>query len=328
MVKNTYKYLLLIGLVAFAFGQCAPAPEGNEGAANNTVADSSESVATNHIVIDSVALINDVKTLSSNEFEGRATGTSGNLKAQEYIVSRMQTIGLKTFNDSYQQEFTFKDGGKSQQGVNLLGYIPGKKFPDKYIVLTGHYDHLGIENGAMYNGADDNASGVAGILAAAKYFNQHPADHSILIAALDAEEINLDGAKALVKEGPVAIKNMVLNVNLDMISRNDQHEIYVCGTHHYPELKAPLESLATQSAIKVSFGHDEPSMGYDDWTMMSDHAPFHKKSIPFIYLGVEDHADYHQPTDVFENIDPWFFIRTANLVVQITKEMDVFMQKK
>jgi hypothetical protein len=70
------------------------------------------------------------------------------------------------------------------------------------------------------------------------------------------------------------------------------------------------------------FGHDTPDLGYNDWTNSSDHGPFHQKKIPFIYLGVEDHQDYHQQTDTFENIDPSFLYQSTRLVVEIMKAFD------
>ena len=84
-----------------------------------------------------------------------------------------------------------------------------------------------------------------------------------------------------------------------MVSRNDKREIFVAGTYHYPDLKAPLEAVAKRAPITVLFGHDKPvaiAGGVEDWTNQSDHGPFHAAKIPFVYFGVEDHADYHKPT--------------------------------
>jgi hypothetical protein len=125
-----------------------------------------------------------------------AGGTPGGRKAQEYIISRFREIHLTTMGstgDSFRRPFTLPGG---REGVNLAGYLKGGKSQDRYLVVTAHFDHLGIKNGKIYHGADDNASGVAGLLASASYFATHQPEHSILFVAFDAEESGLLGSKA------------------------------------------------------------------------------------------------------------------------------------
>ncbi len=190
------------------------------------------------------------------------------------------------------------------------------------IVLSAHYDHVGIRNGRMFPGADDNASGVATLLEIARICVDQPFRHGLVIAALDAEEMGLQGARAFIADPPVAKDRIALNVNLDMIARGDKGEIYVSGLHHHPTLKPLLDPVAARAPIKVPFGHDLPGTGDDDWTMQSDHGVFHEAGIPFLYFGVEDHADYHQPTDTADRINPDFFAKAAAVVLDALRAVD------
>ena len=106
-------------------------------------------------------------------------------------------LGLEKFNDTYLQPFSFykRFTKKVYDCNNIIGKITGTKHPEKYIVLTAHYDHVGEKNDKIYNGADDNASGISGILAAAAFYKKNPPKHSIIIIAFDAEELGLEGAK-------------------------------------------------------------------------------------------------------------------------------------
>jgi Zn-dependent M28 family amino/carboxypeptidase len=277
--------------------------------------------------IDSLQLIKDIRTLSADKFEGRRTGTRGNRMAQFYLLDRFKQAGLQAFHGTYEYPFYFKEGEKRIMGTNLYGYIAGKT--EDVIVITAHYDHLGTNSQAgqadsIYNGADDNASGTAALLALIKYYQQHQPRHTLIFAALDGEEEGLQGAKAFLQQPPVAISRIKLNINMDMVSRNEKQELYVCGTHHYPALKPYVSRVAESSGIKVLAGHDRPEDGSQDWTKQSDHYEFHKKGIPFLYFGVEDHVDYHKASDEFERIDPAFYFRaveSVRMAVNVTDEI-------
>jgi Zn-dependent M28 family amino/carboxypeptidase len=176
----------------------------------------------------------------------------------------------------------------------------------------------------MYPGADDNASGVAALLAIARELQQRPLRHPVIIAALDAEERGLQGAKAFLTRPPVPPWQIALNINLDMLSRSSRNEIYAAGTYHYPALKAPLEQVQRRAAVALRFGHDVPRerTRLDDWTLQSDHGEFHKAKIPFVYFGVEDHPDYHKPTDTADKIDPAFFRRVVEMILDAVVTLD------
>lgn len=276
--------------------------------------------------IDANELMQVVRELSSPEYAGRGTGTEGGRKARAFVREAFAEIGLEPAGTSgYQQPFTVS----GREGVNLIGAVAGTDPAAGTIVISAHYDHVGVRNGQIYAGADDNASGVAALLAIAREITARPLRHDVLFAAFDAEELDLAGAKAFVANPPVAIHGMALNVNLDMLSRSDRHEIYVAGTYHNPSLKGPLEDAAgRQSPIVLRFGHDRPEPaagGVDDWTLQSDHGVFHEAGIPFVYFGVEDHADYHQPTDTADRIDPMFFRGVVELVLDSVIALDAHL---
>lgn len=260
---------------------------------------------------------------------GRKAGTPGGVKAREYVARRFKESGLEFYAPSPLQAFTFKEPGATveQQGANVVGYVKGKTFPDRYLVLTAHYDHLGVRNGETYNGADDNASGTAALFAIGKYFSKHRPSHSIIFVAFDAEEGSGGGSRKFVSEPPVDIRSIVLNVNLDMISRNERDELYAVGTYHYPFLKPYLEKVGAKAAVKLLFGHDSPDLPRkDNWTGQSDHFAFHSAKIPFIYFGVEDHKDYHKPTDDFANIRPVFYVHAVETILEAVKAFDANLQ--
>lgn len=274
--------------------------------------------------IDKPQLLNDIRFLASEELEGRKSLSEGNLKAREFIRQRFDSLGLTSQYADHTQHFSLNipgSGASSGQGANVVGFIPGME-SEKVMVITAHYDHLGKAGDGIFYGADDNASGTAGLLALAAYFSRNRPSNSIMFVAVDAEEMGLQGARALVKDFPFPLEDVLLNINLDMISRSEQNELYAAGTGHYPQFKPVLQEAAKGAEVDLAFGHDEPGTGSDDWTHASDHAAFHEQGIPFIYFGVEDHMDYHKTTDRYENIDQDFFYGAVNLILDCIRAVD------
>lgn len=270
-------------------------------------------------------LLKDVEILSSDEYEGRKSGTKGSELARVYLVKRLKEIGVDTHPTlgTYEQNFEIKGRNSVTKGVNLISYVKGKT--DDVIVISAHYDHIGIIKNEIYNGADDNASGVAALLSFAKYFKEHQPNNTLIFALFDAEEMGLQGSKAFVANPPVALEKIKLNINMDMISHNDKGELYVCGTFKYPQLKGYITT--TNPNIKLLLGHDDPKLGHDDWTNQSDQGSFNAKNIPFLYFGVEDHKDYHKATDEFKNINQTFYIDAVkaiqDVILNIDKQRDI-----
>lgn len=287
----------------------------------NTVKNPGQAQNTASFSKTDLQLLKDVETLSSDRYEGRKTGTRGAEMARTYIGERFKEIGLKPVPSlsEYEQVFTFKDkSGNPVTGKNMLAYLPGKT--EEIMVISAHYDHVGIIKGQIYNGADDNASGVAALLKFAEYYKHHKPNYTLVFAAFDAEEMGLRGSKAFVDQPPVPLEKVRLNLNMDMISHNDKGELYACGTFKYPELKKYF--IISNPTIKVLLGHDDPKAGHDDWTDQSDQGSFNAKGIPFLYFGVEDHKDYHQASDKYQNINKKFFTDAAASILEILNNID------
>ncbi len=274
---------------------------------------------------DAGRLLAFTELLSSDALEGRASGTPGNEAARGFILKRFETLKLTPAGtDSFRQRFPVlpRGGGEPVEGVNLLGLIEGQT-PGQgpLLVVTAHFDHLGIRDGNVFNGADDNASGTAALIELAAHFKANPPRHDLLIAALDAEEQGLLGARALLRL-PGIVDRTALNINLDMVSRSPRDELYVAGTSHTPNLRSLVTGVAAAAPVNLLMGHDTPDLGPGDWTLMSDHGPFHEAGIPFLYFGVEDHDGYHQPSDDFDMIFPDFFIRAVDTIIMAATAAD------
>jgi len=270
--------------------------------------------------IDSTQLLGDLRTLAADSMEGRGFGTPGGARARAYLVRRLDEIGLDTVPGGRLQPVPGSKGGTP--GANVIGVVVGTEPGRGTIVISAHYDHLGIRDGTIYNGADDNASGTAALLALARWFRDHPPRHRLVFVALDGEEAGLLGARAFVAAPPVPLSDMRLNLNFDMVARGDRGDLYVVGPAHYPSLTALVDQAACAAQVKLMLGHDKGSRGGDDWTNQSDQAAFHARGIPFLYFGVEDHPDYHRATDDVERVDPGFLARAVRTLLAAALVMD------
>lgn len=266
-----------------------------------------------------------LETLSADAMEGRGTGTRGAQKARDYIKTLLINDGITALVPGYEQPFDYQtEEGVAASGINLLTVTKGTSPAHKgTLIVTAHYDHVGIIDGNIYNGADDNATGVVGALAIAERLQKDQPQHDIVIAFLDAEEIGHFGAAALVNSlTQLGITCPVLNINLDMLGHNLKSELYVSGAYHNPALKPHLDTLASQTPVTLLQGHDSPEEGDDDWTDQSDHAAFFDAGIPHLYFGVEDHPDYHKPSDDFDTIPLDFYRRSVDTVELAVRHFD------
>ena len=271
--------------------------------------------------------VEDVRILSADDMQGRLVGTPGSEKARAYILSRFAQIGLSPIGDKFEHTFEFaKRDGTKVTGINLVARIKGtgKNTPGgKAMVVSAHYDHLGVRNGEIHNGADDNASGVAGLLAVAEAFKAKPPKHDVILAVVDAEEGGLRGARAFAAAPPVPLDSIALNINFDMISKNQKNELYVAGTSPFPYLKPILVKVAATAPVTLKLGHDTDADGKENnWTSQSDHYAFGEKGVPWVYFGVEDHPEYHKPADDFATLPQDFFKRSVATVVQASLALE------
>jgi Zn-dependent M28 family amino/carboxypeptidase len=255
-----------------------------------------------------------VRVLAADSMEGRRAGTPGGAKARTYLTGRLAALGIQPLTGRYEHPFLLP--GDSLSGTNLLGVIPGTGAEGGYLVLSAHYDHVGVRRGEIYNGADDNASGVAAVLAMAAELKRAPLRHPVILALFDAEEGSLRGAKAFLANPPVPRGRIAFNVNLDMVGHSETGVLWAAGAFHTPRLRPVLDSLVTRAPVTLRLGHDRPGVpGEQDWTGSSDHGAFHAAGIPFLYFGVEDHGDYHKPSDDPHTLTVAFFGRAVATIL-------------
>lgn len=277
--------------------------------------------------IDRDRLLNDLRLLSADDMGGREVGSPGSAKARALIVQRFASAGLSFAGSAsgYEIPFSFTPRGRSLPitGVNVVGKVLGRRQPARHIVISAHYDHLGIKNGQIFNGADDNASGTAAILEIAHYFATHPPDHSLLFVAFDAEEEGLYGSRAFVAAPPVARGSLALTLNLDMIGRDPHNTLFVVGTATQPSLIPPIERVAAKAPVKLIPGHDRRTANSaDNWVEDSDHFPFMEAKIPALLFSVEDYAQHHSPTDDYETMNHEFYLRVVETMIAVVQEFD------
>lgn len=280
-------------------------------------------------VIDAPKLLDDLKTLSADDMQGRQVGTEGGAKARAFVIQRFKESGIQPFGTSYEQPFKFTARGGETAGVNVIGRIEGKN-TKQFIVISAHYDHIGVRNGVVANGADDNASGTAGLFAVAKYFSTRKPDNTLIFAAFDGEESGLRGARAFVATPPVDAAAIVIDLNMDMIGRDPDNMLYVVGTYTQPFLKPFLERVIAKAPTKLTMGHDDPvkaradprNQKLEDWTSQSDHKAFCDAKIPCLYFGVEDFDQHHKVTDDYETMSHAFYVRAVETMVLAVLEFD------
>ena len=316
--------VLVVVAAPVAWARTSQVPAAGRGAVSSVVSN-----AVSSAILDARLLLQDLKTLSADDMEGRVVDTPGGGRARAFVLKRFAESGVTTLGGAYTTAFTFGGrGGRvgQRRGVNVVGKIDGTSRRDRYIVLSAHYDHIGPRNGQVSNGADDNASGTAALFAAAAYFSVHRPATSIIFAAFDAEEAGLQGSKAFVSQPPVPIGSIAINVNLDMIGRDPADKLFAVGVRLNPFLKPYIESVAARAPVKLLMGHDGPGGRAggpeEDWTNESDHASFQRARIPAIYLGVEDFDQHHEVTDDYETMSHDFYVRAVETVIALIREFD------
>ena len=288
--------------------------------------------------LDVEQMLLDVQILASDRFGGRATDTPGGTLASQLAATRFTELGLERFGGAYEQPFSFVHRSiralwrrnrpftkTFTEARNVVGYVKGTSTPDDFIIVSAHFDHLGTFGGQIYHGADDNASGVGALLAIAAYVKTHTPAHSVIFAAFDAEELGLRGSQAFVRTMPMPREHLLLDINMDMIGRSDDGRLFVSGVLPNPTLRPFVEAAARTSTVPVHLGHDRPMYLTGliaNWTSLSDHSSFHDAGVPFLYFGVEDHADMHEPTDTADRIDAAFYTASAETVLTALLEAD------
>ena len=265
--------------------------------------------------IDEKKIKKHIAYLASDELKGRGTSSPEELKAAEYIAKQYKSYGLSAFNNSYFKPFTFKKNLnphdttvaniKERSANNVVGFLDNKA--PYTIVIGAHYDHLGLGHdknsldanpeGKIHNGADDNASGTAGVLELARYFsgNKKTEPYNFLFICFSGEELGLIGSKKWCENPDVDLKTINYMVNMDMIGRlNDStKKVIVYGVGTSPVFVPLIDSITTAFSIKK----DSSGIG------PSDQTSFYLKDIPVLHFFTGQHQNYHKPSDDIATIN-------------------------
>ncbi len=293
--------------------------------------------------------------LASDSLEGRMTGTLGQKKAARYLAQQFQKNGLKAiiYDSSaaayqYFQAFNVVKAGYRYglvldpkkhkeviQAENVVGFIEGTDLKDEIIVVSAHYDHVGVARDKIYYGADDNASGTSTVLEVAEAFSEavkasYQPRRSILFLLVSGEEIGLFGSSFYADYQPLfPLKNTVVNLNIDMVGRiDDKYKnktpdyIYLIGSDKLSQdlhsLHEQVNATYTQLALDYTYNSDnDPNQYY----YRSDHYNFAKNDIPVIFYFNGEHPDYHQPTDTPDKLNYQKMEKIARLVFHTTWEI-------
>lgn len=283
---------------------------------------------------DTARLRADIAYLASDALEGRGTGTAGNDSAAAYLVRRYVALGLlPVFVDSsdracikvstggprtacvasHRQPFTARSARRAHEGrpfeypaQNVGALIRGTDpaLRDEVVIIGAHYDHLGREidfaadpeaKDQIRNGADDNASGTAGVLELARRFARTPTKRSLLFLHFGAEEMGLLGSAHLVAHTPVPLGRVQAMVNFDMIGRLRGDSLIIAGIGTAAEWKPMIDSVNQGTRLTLAL--------LPDGSGRSDHSSFFEKEIPVLHFFTNVHEDYHRATDDVERIN-------------------------
>lgn len=287
-----------------------------------------------------------INFLASDELQGREAGFHGSRVTSEYIVSLLQWMGVSPLADSYFQPFDAyrkerqKKGrlevhpdsiAKLKQEVhqkltmrNVLGMIPGKNTKE-YVIVGAHFDHLGIDpvldGDQIYNGADDNASGVSAVLQIARAFlasGQQP-ERNVIVAFGDGEEKGLLGSKYFVQTCPF-LSQIKGYLNFDMIGRNNKPQQPKQVVYFYTAAHPGFGDWLKEDIRKYGLQLEPDYRAWENPIGGSDNGSFAKVGIPIIWYHTDGHPDYHQPSDHADRLN-W------DKVVEITKASFLNMWK-
>ena len=257
-------------------------------------------------------------TYASDYFAGRDTGKKGQKIAVDFLRDYYLNKGITSAQNSenFFQKMILNIKGENVETENVVAIIPGNEKPNEYIILSAHLDHVGKENGKIYNGADDDGSGTVAILEIAEAFqnsviNGDGPKRSIVFLHVTGEEKGLLGSKFYTENPLYPLENTVANLNIDMIGRldpkrvdKDPNYIYLIGSDRLSQelhdISEKMNSEYTNLKIDYTFNKkNDPNRFY----FRSDHYNFAKKGIPIIFYFNGTHEDYHKPTDTPDKIN-------------------------
>lgn len=308
MIKKAITLLLFVGI----FSNCTSQKSVNK---NVNSADyfkqiTAESLKTNLTII------------ASDEMEGRDTGSEGQKKAGRYIIDFYKKNGIgfpKGAKDYYQPIPAAYLNARRNENLpdseNIWAFIEGSEKPEEIVVISAHYDHVGVIKGQVYNGADDDGSGTVGIMEIAAAFQKaknegHGPKRSILILHVTGEEHGLHGSRYYSENPLFPLANTIADVNIDMIGRRDEfHQdsnnyVYLIGSDYLSTdlYKVCEEVNKKNNLLTIDYKYNDkkdPNRFY----YRSDHYNFAKNGIPSVFLFNGVHDDYHQASDEVSKIE-------------------------
>ena len=269
-----------------------------------------------------------VRYLADDALGGRFSGSAGERCAGEYIAAMFASLGLEPGGeDGFFQELPLASAAQPHappgRGRNVVAILRGSDpaLRESAVVVGAHYDHLGLgefgstgEAGEIHNGADDNASGVAAVLAAARALRGGPRPaRSIVFIAFTGEELGLIGSAWYANHPTIPLEETVAMVNLDMVGRLEDGEMIVYGIGTAPEWEEIVP--AANADIGIPLAWEEAGFG------PSDHTSFYANDIPVLHFFTNVHSDYHRHTDDAEKIDAAGLGRVARLTENVARAL-------
>ena len=288
----------------------------------------------------------DVKThitfLAADELNGREAGTADEAKAANYIADLFRDFGLEPAGDdrTFFQEFTINTAllnnphaseddttGEKRLSKNIAGLLQGTGDSKEFIIIGAHYDHLGYgEFGSLYrgdvkrihNGADDNASGTAGVLELAQYFSENRPSTDILFLAFSGEEMGLLGSAHYANNPTVDLDNALAMINMDMIGRMNEDKKLIIFGNGTAEKWEEINTIANIDSLNLDL--------VEDGTGASDHTSFYYKDIPVLHYFTDTHSDYHRPSDDTDYINFEGEALALQHLIRVVNQLDEFDQ--
>ncbi|WP_445747994.1 M20/M25/M40 family metallo-hydrolase [Polaribacter sp.] len=284
----------------------------------------------NTFFIDSTLVKKHLYTLASDEMEGRKTGTPGIEKAAQYIENEFSNLGLTTFDglDSYRQTFTFTNRRTKEEitTANIIGVLEGKSKKDEFVIISAHYDHLGIikkdgQLDSIYNGANDDASGVTAVLALAKYFKeQNSNERTIVFVAFTAEEMGLIGSTHFGKG--IDASKFVAGINLEMIGKTPSfgpNTAWLTGFE-----RSDFGKIIQKNLVGTGYQlFPDPYVNFNLF-FRSDNASLARLGVPshtFSTTPIDVDKEYHQASDEVETLNMTVITQTIQAVAKGTESI-------
>nr|WP_297306355.1 M28 family metallopeptidase [uncultured Flavobacterium sp.] len=267
-------------------------------------------------------LINNLGVLASDEMEGRKTGEFGQKMAANFIRDYYKDLNILPApgTDDYFQKVPSRAmqalfSPRLNDSENVVAFIEGTEFPNEYIIISAHYDHIGMANGEIYNGADDDASGTSAVMEIARLFQKaklagNGPKRTLVFLHCTGEEYGLFGSKYYVNHPLFPLDQTVCNLNIDMIGRTDKkykkadNYLYLVGSDKISSELHNLSENMNEQYAQLILDYELNAENHPEQIFYrSDHYNFAKKNIPVIFYYSGTHEDYHQPTDTFDKIE-------------------------